>query len=226
MMPDPVRLFHITALTNLNDICCQGALISKNKVGHHGINYQNIAHAGAQNSRSLRAVLDPPGGLLHDYVPFYFAPRSPMLSAIHNKKVNGCSLSQEDIIYFETTVEELVKLGSEFIFYDMNATLAFSKAYTDLNQLPSVIAWDLITEPPTLDGYCKYFHDIQSEPKYVNRRARRQAEFIVKDSIPLNCFTRIGVIKSSVKNQVDRILLTHGLTLRVDVMTDWYFLGQ
>ncbi|WP_064088253.1 type II toxin-antitoxin system toxin DNA ADP-ribosyl transferase DarT [Legionella feeleii] len=225
-MPDPVRLFHITALANLNDICCQGALISKNKVGHHGINYQNIAHAGAQNLRSLRAVLDPPGGLLHDYVPFYFAPRSPMLSAIHNKRVDGCSLSQEEIIYFETTVEQLVKLGLEFIFYDMNATLTFSKAYTDLGLLPSVIAWDLITEPPTLDGYCKYFHDIQSDPKYVDRRARRQAEFIVKDSIPLNCFTRIGVINSSVKNQVDRILLTHGLTLRVDVMTDWYFLEQ
>ncbi|CAM2934497.1 TPA: DUF4433 domain-containing protein [Legionella pneumophila] len=226
MMPNPVRLFHITALTNLNNICCQGALISKNKVGHHGINYQNIAHAGAQSSRSHRAVLNPPGGLLHDYVPFYFAPRSPMLSAIHNKKVSGCSLNQEDIIYFETTVEQLVNSSLEFIFYDMNATLVFSNAYTDLGLLSSVIAWDLITEPPTLDGYCKYFHDIQADPKYVNRRARRQAEFIVKDLIPLNCFNRIGVINCSVKNQVNRILLTHGLTLKVDVMTDWYFLGQ
>lgn len=226
MIPNPVRLFHITALTNLNEICCQGALISKNKVGHHGINYQNIAHNGAQSARSFRAVIDPPGGLLHDYVPFYFAPRSPMLSAIHNKKVVGCSLNQEDIIYFETTVDQVINSGLAFIFYDMNATLAFSKPYTDLNLLPTVIAWDLITEPPTLDGFCKYFFDKAADPKYVNRMARRQAEFVVKDKIPLNCFTRICVINSSIKNQVDRILFSHGLTLRVDVMTDWYFLGQ
>lgn len=226
MMPNPVRLFHITALTNLNNICYQGALISKNKVGHHGINYQNIAHTGAQCTRSLRAVIDPPGGVLHDYVPFYFAPRSPMLSAIQNKKVVGCSLNQEDIIYFETTADQVISSGLKFIFFDMNATFAFSKAYTDPSLLHSVVAWDLITEPPNLDGYCKYFFDKAANPKYVNRMARRQAEFIVKDEIPLNCFTRMGVINSSVKNQVDRILFAHGLTLKVDVMTDWYFLGQ
>ncbi len=46
-----------------------------------GIDYQNIAHQGAQGARSIKSVPYPPGGQVHDYVPFYLAPRSPMLLA-------------------------------------------------------------------------------------------------------------------------------------------------
>lgn len=226
MIPNPVRLFHITALPNLEAICRQRALICKNRLGHHGINYQNIAHEGAQNSRSQRNVLDPPGGMLHDYVPFYFAPRSPMLSAIQNRKVTGCQLVQEDIIYFETTINNVAALNLKFVFYDRNATLSYSKAYADLKLLPSVIAWDLLTENPRLDGYCKYFVNKTENPKYIDRMEKRLAEFLVKEQVPLHCFTRIGVIDSDKQREVNRILSAHTLELSVDIMIDWYFLGQ
>lgn len=73
--PRPVRLFHITALENLPTILAAGALVSKNAGAAAGIKYQNIAHGGAQSARSQRGVPDPPGGSVHDFVPFYFAPR-------------------------------------------------------------------------------------------------------------------------------------------------------
>ncbi|HHT9959551.1 TPA: type II toxin-antitoxin system toxin DNA ADP-ribosyl transferase DarT [Legionella pneumophila] len=226
MMRTPVRLFHITALTNLEAICLRQSLISKNKTGHHGINYQNIAHSGAQSSRSKRIVPNPPGGTLHDFVPFYFAPRSPMLSAIVNGSVDGCQLSQEDIIYFETTVDNVLAFGLDFIFYDRNATYTYSQAYTDLNLLDSVVDWELLSEKPTLDGFCKYFFDKHQDQKYVDRMEKRQAEFLVKHELPLDCITRIGVINRNTLNNVSRILLAHKLELKVDIMTDWYFLGQ
>lgn len=87
MMPEPVRLFHITAIDNLQAICAAGKLICKNKGAAQGSHYQNIAHAGAQGARADKSVPNPPGGNIHDFVPFYFAPRSPMLSAIHNGRV-------------------------------------------------------------------------------------------------------------------------------------------
>ena len=76
--PKPTRLFHITAIANLPAILASGALLSKNGGAAAGINYQNIAHSGAQGARAIRAVPEPLGGVVHDYVPFYFAPRSPM----------------------------------------------------------------------------------------------------------------------------------------------------
>jgi hypothetical protein len=157
MMPNSVRLFHITAIDNLADICRSGAVLSKNAGASLGINYQNIAHGGAQSARTFRAVPNPPGGGIHDFVPFYFAPRSPMLSAIDNGKVAGCELRQADILHFETTIELLTLQNAEFVFYDRNATLFYSQAFTDLGQLGLQVAWDLITESPKLDGFCKYF---------------------------------------------------------------------
>lgn len=124
--PRPTRLFHITAIANLPAILRAGALVSKNSTTADGIAYQNIAYAGAQGARAQRRVPDPPGGRMHDYVPFYFAPRSPMLGAVHQGRVPGCPWRQADILHFETTVEAVTATGRPFVFYDRNATLAYA----------------------------------------------------------------------------------------------------
>ena len=225
MPPNPVRLFHITAIGNLRAICRQGALLAKNAVAAAGVNYQNIAHGGAQGARAAKAVPVPPGGTVHDFVPFYFAPRSPMLSALHHGKVAGCQVPQQDIVHFETTVDRVTGAGEAFAFFDRNATLAYSKAYNDLEQLDAV-AWDLLTEPPTLDGFCKYFQNRHQEARYVDRMERRMAEFLVRDGVALSRFVRLGVCTPAKAVQVQAVLDAAGVGLQVEVKADWYFLGQ
>jgi ssDNA thymidine ADP-ribosyltransferase, DarT len=224
-IPNPVRLFHITAIDNLSMICAERALVSKNGSTAEGIAYQNIAHDNIQGRRAVKAAPNPPGGTLHDYVPFYFAPRSPMLSAIHHGKVAGCTLKQEEIVHLETTVENVTGHNEEFVFYDRNATLAFSVPYTDMNMLDAV-AWDILTEVPRLDGYCKYFFNKHENARYVDRMERRQAEFLVRHRVPLRRFIRIGVANQAKATLVQSKLTKAGVTLPVVVMPDWYFLGQ
>jgi hypothetical protein len=221
--PQPTRIFHITALDNLADICKAGALLSKNAGAVNGIRYQNIAHAGAQGTRSQRTVPTPPGGVIHDYVPFYFAPRSPMLYAINGGRVDCCELRQADIVHFETTVQVVAQLSPDIIFYDRNATLQFSQSYTDLTHLNSVVAWDLLTEEPQLDGYCKFWQNRADPPRYADRMERRMAEFLVKDRVPLSGMTRLGVIDSDRQSRAKFILQQTGIALNVAVMPDWYF---
>ena len=226
-MPRPVRLFHITAIDNLAMICQQGALLSKIKSEQLGLQYHNIAHGGAQGARSIKLVNNPPGGLIHEFVPFYFAPRSPMLSAIHHGQVQNCNYDQTGIIYFETTIEFICQNGlQDFVFYDRNATKDYSCCYTDLKQLKNVVDWKTMTEAPKLDGFCKYFFDKHSESRYVDRMEKRQAEFLIKEKVPLSWITRIGVINQSRAHEVNIILTKFGVNLKVDIMTDWYFLGQ
>lgn len=225
VIPNPVRLFHITAIANLPAICTAGALVSKNGGAAAGVGYQNIAHTNIQMRRAAKAAPNPPGGTLHDYVPFYFAPRSPMLSAIHNGKVDGCELRQEDIVHLETSVERATGNGEEFVFYDRNATLAFSTPYTDLTRLDAV-AWDILTEIPRLDGFCKYFMNRHENERYVDRMEKRQAEFLVRYRVPLQRFTRIGAVSDAKAAQVQSVLAAAGVTLPVVVQPDWYFLGQ
>ena len=224
-VPNPVRLFHITAIANLTAICQAGALLSKTRSAAVGVGYQNIAHGGAQNVRATKPLPNPPGGAVHDFVPFYFAPRSPMLSAIHAGKVAGCTLAQEDVVHLETTVERVTAHAEPFVFYDRNATLAYSKPYTNLAQL-EVVAWDLLTETPLLDGFCKYFQNRHQEERYVDRMERRMAEFLVHDRVPLLQFTRIGVCTPAKAAKVQAILDAAGVPLQTEVKTDWYFLGQ
>jgi ssDNA thymidine ADP-ribosyltransferase, DarT len=221
--PKPTRLFHITAAVNLAAICNARALVSKNHGAAAGVNYQNIAYAGAQGARAVRQVPDPPGGSIHDYVPFYFAPRSPMLFTIDHGNVPGCAWRQADIVHLETTVEHIVARGLPFVFYDRNATLDYSKPCTTLADLDAAIAWDLITEPPQLDGYCKYWKTNPSNPRYADRMERRQAEFLVKARMPIECLTRMGVIDAARKAHVEGILEAAGVAVRVDVMPEWYF---
>ena len=224
-IPNPVRLFHITAIANLPAICAAGALVSKNDGAATGVAYQNIAHANIQGRRAAKPAPNPPGGTLHDYVPFYFAPRSPMLSAIHNGKVVGCDLRQEDIVHLETSVACVIAADEEFVFYDRNATLAFSSAYTDLTHLDAV-AWDLLTEAPLLDGFCKYFMNKHENERYVDRMEKRQAEFLVRNKVPLQKIIHIGVVSPAKAALVQSVLTAAGVTLRVVVQPDWYFLGQ
>lgn len=223
-IPNPVRLFHITAIANLQAICAAGALVSKNGGAAAGVAYQNIAHTNIQGRRAAKSAPNPPGGTLHDYVPFYFAPRSPMLSAIHNGKVVGCNLRQEDIVHLETTVQRVTASGEEFVFYDRNATLAFSTPYTDLTKL-DVVAWDILTEAPQLDGFCKYFQNRHQDVRHADRMERRQAEFLVRHRVPLQQFTRIGVVSHAKAAEV-KVILAAGVLLLVMVQPDWYFLGQ
>lgn len=221
--PRPTRLFHITAIANLAAIFKANALVSKNGGALVGINYQNIAHGGAQGARALRAVPNPPGGVVHDFVPFYFAPRSPMLYAINRGGVVGCDWRQNDIVYFETSIEALTVQQNAFVFYDRNATLAFSAAYTDLSLLDEVVAWDILTEAPQKDGYCQYWQNKLDHPRYTDRMERRQAEFLVKDQVPLSKITRLGVANAIKQAEVQALLAQFGIQLAVNVMPDWYF---
>lgn len=198
--------------------------MAKSAIAATGGVYKNIAYQGAQGKRAVKALPNPPGGTIHDYVPFYFAPRSPMLSAIHSGRVPGCT-SQEPIVHLETTIARAIAYGQSHAFYDRNATINYSKPYIDLGDLDK-ISWDLLTETPRLDGFCKYFQSIQANPRYADRQERRMAEFLVRNRVPLSAFTRIGVVNAATKGRADAILESAGVSLRSEVQPDWYFLGQ
>ena len=80
-------IYHITPLDNLTSIiqcngihcCCK----NEQPIGCRNIAYENIQR------RSSTIVQLPPKGTLHEYVPFYFAPRSPMLYTIQKGNVEG-----------------------------------------------------------------------------------------------------------------------------------------
>lgn len=184
--------------------------------------YGNIAFQQAQGKRASKLVAKRPGGTIHDYVPFYFAPRSPMLRTIEGGNVGGCPYKQKDIVHIESTVEAIASEGLEYVFYDYNATLDIATCYNDVKDLDK-IDWPLFFEPPRLDGYCKFWFSTMMKPRYVLRQETRQAEFLVHKKFPLKLATRVGVYNDEKRSEVSRIFEQTRTELPVEVTPDWYF---
>jgi hypothetical protein len=193
------------------------AALQKKKITH-----ANIAYQGAQGKRATKLVARPPGGVIHDYVPFYFAPRSPMLRAIDGGKVENCPYRQEDIVHFVTTVEEIVAEGLPYVFYDHNATLTIANCYSHLRDLDK-IDWPLFHEVPRMDGYCKYWNSLVDNPRYIRRKETRQAEFLVHKGVPLNLMQSVGVCSASKATEVRKIFDEASVELQVEVKSAWYY---
>ena len=68
-----------------------------------------------------RKVRTAAKGTLADYVPFYFAPRSPMLYTIHGGNVAGYTEGQKPVVHLVSSVDAAVALGKPWCFTDGHA---------------------------------------------------------------------------------------------------------
>ena len=221
-IPRPLRIFHITAICNLPSIAKSKKLYANALLQKKKIEYGNIAYQGAQGRRAAKIVARPPSGVIHDYVPFYFAPRSPMLFTINKGNVPDCPHRQQEIVHFMTTVETVVSNQLPFVFYDYNATLSIATCYSAVRDLAK-IDWDLFHEAPCMDGYCKYWNSRLDNPKYSLRQETRQAEFLVHKSVPLELMALVGVYDEERAAEVNQIFKEAHVKLQVEAKPEWYF---
>src|SRR4029079_3294236 len=97
-------IYHITHVRNLPSILEQGGLWCDGEAARQDLCATEIAHDHIKQRRARMPVTVGPGGSLADYVPFYFAPRSPMLYAIHQGGVDFYSEGQEEVLHLVGSV--------------------------------------------------------------------------------------------------------------------------
>lgn len=175
------------------------------------IEFSNIAHSRIQDRRLETPVPCGPGGYLHDYVPFYFAPKSPMLYAIKKGNVEGCSATQADIIYLVSSAQTIKTAGTGFVFTDGHGTMQLSEFYDDLNYL-SEIDWNIMKE--------KYWRDTLEDP---DRKRRRQAEFLVFSQFSWNYVEKIGVFNRRVQREIMDAISRGFHKPPVNIESGWYY---
>lgn len=210
----PKFIYHITHINNLESIVKAGGLLACNAMYEAKAEYTNIAYDGIQDRRARTSVPCSVGGVLHDYVPFYFAPRSPMLCAINNKgKVKGYSEGQTPIIYLVSEVEKIADSNLHFAFTDGHAAMAFTDFFDNLEYLDEAIDWEVMES--------RYWFDTDEDN---DRKRKRQAEFLVYNFFPWQLVTEIGVKNYPIKTEVDKTLeknTTHQPSVKT--RTAWYY---
>jgi len=209
-VPDSVWLYHITHIDNLAGIIRAGGLLA-----HNGVDdaYTDIAHQAIQIRRNNIPVPCKPNGVLHDYVPFYFCSRSPMLYAIHKGNIETYHDGQESIVYLVTTLARVQQSGIPFVFTDGHAIMSFSEFYNDPADLDK-IDWPLMK--------AQYWFDTDDDP---DRKRRRQAEFLLYQQCPWSLIAGIATFDETMKTRVETLLTSEhpDHIPRVKIKKDWYY---
>src|ERR1700751_12923 len=110
-VPVPTPIYHMTQASKLMSIIATGGLLSVNELHRLGIRYRDSSYQDVQDRRATTVVPCGVGGVLHDYVPFYFNPRSPMLGAIHVGRVPSCGEGQRTMIHLMTSAQKVEAAG-------------------------------------------------------------------------------------------------------------------
>ena len=169
----------------------------------------NIGHKHIKERRLARPVPVGPKGTVGDYVPFYFAPKSPMLFAISRGAVDGYTAGQQPVIYLCSSTEEVDTVKLRWVFTEGHADMAYTNFFDDFKDLDK-IDWPLMSS--------KYWNDTD---EYPDRKRRRQAEFLVHHFFPWPLVRKIVVFDDANAQRVSNIL--RGQPPAIEINRDWYY---
>ena len=205
-------IYHITHVDNLAGIVSDGCLFSDLERIRKGLNSTNIGYGHIKDRRLNTAVPVSAGGCLGDYVPFYFAPNSPMLYTIHRGNVPGYEQGQKEIVYLLVDAEPIMKQSRlPWAFTDRHAVVAFAEFFDDVSELNKV-DWDLMK--------AQYWTNTEHDP---DRKERRQAEFLIHKIVPWELVFGIGVYDDEMLEKVKAAIRTAAHQPQIKVKRDWYF---
>lgn len=208
-------IYHFTHLDNVEAIFATGHLAC-DLMAREGLTRTEVGDPAIKQSRRQRAVLAGPGGQVGDYVPFYFATRSPMMYRIacehRDGRPNCYPGGDRPLVYLVTTVRAVVDTGADWVATDGNAATATTEFTADLRMMEEMIDWPLLVAERW-----------NNTPEDMDRQRRRQAEFLVHQRVSTQAISWIGVHDDSRRAQVGEMLRDHPLGRRIIVRPTWYY---
>jgi hypothetical protein len=203
-IPNPVRLYRIVHIDNLGYLLRKG-FFTRIHVDADP-NYINIGDTDLIAKRNDYPVkVNPPNGLLGDYVPFYFGKLSPMLLKIKDGNKGVTKRTQNEIIYIVCNLEDILHYCEEWCFTNGHAKTAISDFYNDLRNLDEV-DWDIVNS--------RYWSNSEED---FDRMRRKQAEFLIKNHVSVSCIKGIITYDSESKILVENIISNLALNIPVVV---------
>jgi hypothetical protein len=136
-------IYHITHINNLPVILRENGLLCDAEAERRGLCAQSIAYDSIKERRKRRRVetlqgapVDA-GGVMADYVPFYFSQPLAHAGRHHKGSVPGYQSGQRDVIYLVSSAERAAALPN-WCFTDGHAVEAVTEFFADLQSLNRV----------------------------------------------------------------------------------------
>ena len=212
LVPAPTLIYRFFHIDNLTVYLNREVLHAPNFEPDDGLKYKPIHNVNIQSSRHNKTVPCGNQGTLHDYVPFYFGPLSPMLLQLHTDQVEGYDEGQEPLVYVVSSVQEIQRSNLSYVFTDGHGIASFTSWYDDMTDLDKV-DWNVVA--------ARYWRDTMDD---MDRQRRKQSEFLIHSFCPWECVDYIAVCNQTIKLEVENILNDFNLSnTRTIVKSQWYF---
>jgi|SRR5215469_9621320 len=137
-------IMHFTHTKNLPGILAAGCLQADSLVDRSSALKVEAADLDIKAARKRVQVPLAPYGCMADYVPFYFAPRSPMLYKLTKNGVANYTDGQDPLVYLVSSAEAAASGGASFLFSDGNCASSLTQYANDLTLLESAVDWELM----------------------------------------------------------------------------------
>lgn len=189
------------------------ALHAPNHVPKDNLPYRACLNVQVQGARATVRIPCGPGGVIHDYVPFYFGYLCPMMLQLKTGQVADYDEGQEPLIYLVSTGQRVEAAGVDFVFSDGHGLALFTDWFDDLKQLDAV-DWNMVNQ--------RYWSDNLSD---MDRQRRKQAEFLIHGSCPWDLIDEIVVFDNAVAVRVQVIQggFPNALRKPIRVERTWYY---
>jgi hypothetical protein len=161
--------------------------------------------------RTHRPVLIPPGGVLSDYIPFYFTPHSPMLYNIKTGYQGITRRPMSEVVIMVSSLPALAAQKVPFVFTDRHAYLQTASFLSDLAQLDR-IPWDLLQS-----------RDFKKDVYDPSKFERYQAEALVYRHLPVTALSGIICHGDAQKTILRGEIENRRQTLQVAIEPNCYF---
>ncbi len=201
-------LYHFTHIDNLAGIAAEGMVAD-------GMAPATVVECAEPSIKQRRRELTVPigdGGVVADYVPFYFAPRSPMLYRIHRGGVGSYQRGQDELVYLVSRVSRVEALGRRWVATDRNAAVEPGRFIDDAASLSTHVDWEIMAAEQWADTV-----------EDGSRKQRRMAEFLVHHRVPWEAFTHVAACSEAAAAAVNGLIQGRSHTPRVVVRPGWYF---
>lgn len=118
---------------------------------------------------------------------------------------------QSDIVYIVCKATDIINQCNEWCFTDGHAKTAITEFYNSMDSIGEV-DWDIVA--------ARYWNNTEED---FDRMRRKQAEFLVKDTVPVSCISDIGVYNEEKRILVQEIIDSLDLNIPVRVKTQYYY---
>lgn len=206
-----IDLYHFTHVDNLPQVVEHG-LLSDSLMGQAGRGFTEVGNREIKANRRALPVTAGPGGCPADYVPFYFATRSPMMFTIWKGNVEHYQDGLEPLVYLVTTVDRITGAGLPFVFSDGNCGSGITDYSDDLGEIDQRVDWNIMRDQIW-----------RNTPEDGDRMRRRMAEFLVHERVPWNIFTEVGTMTAQMAQTVSVTLNELGSRTDVRLRVGWYY---